>query len=64
MYILHDCAAWQAILMEIEKTDECRGGTNGLARKAGHEPQLLDRVFKMQVNPAKNGTMKIANWGI
>jgi acetyl-CoA hydrolase len=33
-----------------------------LARKAGHEPQLLDRVFKMQVNLAKNGTMKIANW--
>ena len=33
-----------------------------LARKAGHEPQLLDRVFKMQVNLAKNGTMKIADW--
>lgn len=27
-----------------------------LARKAGHEPQLLDRVFKMQVNLAQNGT--------
>jgi acetyl-CoA hydrolase len=35
-----------------------------LARKAGHEPQLLDRIFKMQVNLAKNGTMKIANWDI
>jgi acetyl-CoA hydrolase len=35
-----------------------------LARKAGHEPQLLDRVFKMQVNLAKNGTMKIADWEI
>lgn len=33
-----------------------------LGRKAGHEPQLLDRVFKMQVNLAKNGTMKIADW--
>lgn len=28
---------------------------------AGHEPQLSDRILKMQVNPAKNGTMKIAN---
>ena len=35
-----------------------------LARKAGHEPQLLDRVFKMQVNLAKNGTMKIDNWDL
>jgi acetyl-CoA hydrolase len=35
-----------------------------LARKAGHEPQLLERVFKMQVNLAKNGTMKIANWDL
>ena len=35
-----------------------------MARKAGHEPQLLDRVFKMQVNLAKNGTMKIDNWDI
>ena len=35
-----------------------------LARKAGHEPQMLDRVFKMQVNLAKQGTMKIDNWDI
>jgi acetyl-CoA hydrolase len=35
-----------------------------LARKAGHEPQLLDRVFKMQVNLAQKGTMKIDNWEI
>ena len=35
-----------------------------LERKAGHEPQLLDRVFKMQVNLAKHGTMKIDNWDV
>ena len=35
-----------------------------LARKAGHEPQLLDRVFKMQVNLAQKGTMKIESWDI
>jgi acetyl-CoA hydrolase len=35
-----------------------------LARKVGHEPQLWDRVFKMQLNLAQNGTMKIKNWDI
>lgn len=33
-----------------------------LSRKAGLEPQLLDRVFTMQINLAKNGRMKIDNW--
>jgi len=28
----------------------------------GHEPQLLQKVFKMQANLAENGTMKIDNW--
>lgn len=32
--------------------------------KAGHEPQLWDRVFKMQLNLAQNGTMRIKNWDI
>ena len=35
-----------------------------LAKKVGHEPQLWDRVFKMQLNLAQNGTMKIKNWDI
>ena len=35
-----------------------------LARGAGHEPQLWDRVFKMQLNNAQNGTMKIKNWDV
>jgi len=33
-------------------------------RRVGHEPQLWDRVFKMQLNLAQNGTMKIKNWDI
>lgn len=33
-----------------------------IAKKVGHEPQLWDRVFKMQLNLAKNGTMRIKNW--
>ncbi|HEY3489870.1 MAG TPA: acetyl-CoA hydrolase/transferase C-terminal domain-containing protein [Candidatus Deferrimicrobiaceae bacterium] len=35
-----------------------------LAKKAGHEPQLWDRALKMQLNLAKNGTMRIKNWDI
>ncbi|HEX9777924.1 MAG TPA: acetyl-CoA hydrolase/transferase C-terminal domain-containing protein [Geopsychrobacteraceae bacterium] len=35
-----------------------------LAKGIGHEPQLFDRCFKMQLNLAKNGTMKIDNWDI
>lgn len=35
-----------------------------LEAKAGHEPQIWDRVFKMQLNLAKNGTMKIKNWDV
>ncbi|QXE86359.1 acetyl-CoA hydrolase [Geomonas nitrogeniifigens] len=41
-----------------------RAAHDCLGRKAGHEPQLLDRVFKMQVNLAKKGTMKIDNWDL
>ncbi len=33
-----------------------------LAKGVGHEPQLLQKVFKMQANLAENGTMKIDNW--
>lgn len=39
-------------------TKEC------IAKGIGHEPQLFDRCFKMQMNLAKNGTMKIDNWDV
>ena len=35
-----------------------------LKRKVGHEPQLWDRAFKMHMNLAQNGTMKIKNWDV
>jgi acetyl-CoA hydrolase len=35
-----------------------------LAKGIGHEPQLFDRCFKMQLNLERNGTMKIDNWDI
>ena len=35
-----------------------------LAKGVGHEPQLFDRCFKMQMNLERNGTMKIDNWDI
>ena len=35
-----------------------------LSKGIGHEPQLFDRCFKMQMNLAKNGTMKIDNWDV
>jgi acetyl-CoA hydrolase len=31
-------------------------------KAAGHEPQILSKVFKMQENLKKNGTMKIQTW--
>ena len=31
-------------------------------KAAGHEPQLLDRVFKMHQSLAKNGTMHLNSW--
>ncbi len=33
-----------------------------LAKGIGHEPQLFDRCFKMQMNLAEKGTMKIDSW--
>ena len=33
-----------------------------IANKGGHEPQLLDRVFRMHTNLAEKGTMKVASW--
>lgn len=33
-----------------------------LEKGVGHEPQLFDRCFNMQLNLAKNGTMKIDSW--
>ncbi|CAO3692690.1 unnamed protein product [Rhizopus stolonifer] len=33
-----------------------------LAAGRGHEPQMLDKVFKMHTNLLENGTMKINSW--
>ena len=33
-----------------------------LSRGVGHEPHLLDRVFRMQQHLASHGTMKVPNW--
>ncbi|KAI7901032.1 acetyl-CoA hydrolase [Cokeromyces recurvatus] len=33
-----------------------------LAEGRGHEPQLLDKVFKLHTNLLENGTMKIDSW--
>lgn len=35
-----------------------------LAKGVGHEPQLWDRAFKMHLNLAQNGTMKVKNWDV
>ncbi|MEF3255035.1 MAG: acetyl-CoA hydrolase [Deferribacterales bacterium] len=35
-----------------------------IAKGAGHEPQLLDRAYKMYLNLEQNGTMKIKDWNI
>lgn len=35
-----------------------------LEKGISHEPQLFDRCFKMQLNLAENGTMKIDNWAV
>ncbi|MDR2697942.1 MAG: acetyl-CoA hydrolase [Holophagales bacterium] len=60
--IIEKCAhpEYRPILSEYLAlaTAEC------IKRKVGHEPQLWDRVFKMQFNLAKNGSMKIKNWDI
>ncbi len=39
-----------------------RASADCLRKKAGHEPQLWDRAFKMHLNLAQNGTMRIKNW--
>jgi acetyl-CoA hydrolase len=39
-----------------------RASRDCLARGAGHQPQLLDRVFRMQQHLATHGTMKIDSW--
>ncbi|KAJ6237941.1 acetyl-coa hydrolase [Anaeramoeba flamelloides] len=33
-----------------------------LARKVAHQPQLLDKCYNMQLNLAKNGTMRVNKW--
>jgi acetyl-CoA hydrolase len=60
--IIEKCAHpdYKPILSEYLEiaTKEC------LAKKVGHEPQLWDRAFKMHLNLAQNGTMKIKNWNV
>lgn len=33
-----------------------------LERGMGHEPQMLDKAFKMHLNLQNNGTMRIKSW--
>ncbi len=60
--IIDNCVhpAYKPILNEYLEmaTKQC------IAGKAGHEPQMWDRVFKMQLNLAQNGTMMIKNWDV
>jgi acetyl-CoA hydrolase len=35
-----------------------------LAKGVGHEPQVWDRAFKMHLNLAQNGTMKVKSWDV
>ncbi len=60
--IIKKCAhpEYKPILMEyLEMAErEC------LRKGVGHEPQLFDRCFKMQLNLERNGTMRIKNWDI
>jgi acetyl-CoA hydrolase len=39
-----------------------RASRECLARGAGHEPHMLDRVFRMQQHLAEHGSMKIPSW--
>ncbi|APG25221.1 MULTISPECIES: acetyl-CoA hydrolase/transferase C-terminal domain-containing protein [Syntrophotalea] len=58
--IINKCShpAYRPLLQEYldRATHEC------LARGAGHEPHLLDRVFRMQQHLATHGSMKIGSW--
>lgn len=35
-----------------------------IAKGVGHEPQVWDRAFKMHLNLAQNGTMKVKSWDV
>jgi acetyl-CoA hydrolase len=58
--IINKCAhpAYRPLLQEYFD----RASHHCLSRGVGHEPHLLDRVFRMQQNLAANGTMKIDSW--
>ncbi len=60
--LINKCAHpdYKDILMEYLEMAE----RETLKKGIGHEPQLFDRCFKMQLNLAKNGTMKIDNWDV
>ncbi len=56
-----DCCAhpdYRPILQEYFD----RACTECLAKGCGHEPQILDKVFRMQQHLANHGTMKVDNW--
>ena len=40
-----------------------RASRECLAKGRGHEPHLLHKVFKMQTNLERRGTMRISGWG-
>jgi len=58
--IINKCAhpEYKPILLDYLNiaTQKC------FAKSAGHEPHLLDQVFKLHLNLEKNGTMRINNW--
>jgi acetyl-CoA hydrolase len=58
--VIDRCAhpAYRPILQDYVE----RASVECLRKKAGHEPQLWDRAFKMHLNLAENGTMRIKSW--
>ncbi|KAK8798824.1 hypothetical protein WA158_007908 [Blastocystis sp. Blastoise] len=59
-YIIKTCAHpdYKDQLLDYYKMAE----KECIAKKAGHEPQLLEYCHKMHINLAKNGTMKLDKW--
>jgi acetyl-CoA hydrolase len=60
--IIDKCAhpAYKPILQDYLE----RAAAECLRKKMGHEPQLWDRAFKMHLNLAQNGTMRIKSWDV
>ncbi len=60
--IIDKCAhpAYRPILTDYFE----RASADCLRKKMGHEPQLWDRAFKMHLNLAQSGTMRIKSWDV